>query len=168
MGRENWSEAMRADRAAAPHITVGRIAAQMDKSESLVYKMLEGEHAPSITQMIDFANLTGGVNIMRWLGRMTHHHVAPIPMGRVDDIQYADLLREFSEVVGEYTAACADGQVTPEEARKVSAQCQDLISAAMRLALATERRATITPLRPKSLADAVCGTQKNLTTELHG
>ncbi len=152
--RENWSEAMRADRAAKPQITVGRIAAQMDKSESLVYKMLEGEHAPSVTQLVDFVNLTGGVNVMRWLGRMTHHHVAPIPLGRVDDIQYADFLREFSDVVAEYTTAVSDGVVTPEEAVRVSALLEKLISSAMRLSLATERRAKITPMRPKSLADA--------------
>ena len=154
MGRENWSEAMRADRAAAPQITVGRIAAQMDKSDSLVYKMLEGEHAPSITQWVDFVNLTGGTHCMNWLGRLTHFHVAPIPIGRLDDIQYADFLREFSDVVAEYTAAVSDGVVTPEEAVRVSTLLEKLISAAMRLSLATERRAKITPIRPATMAEA--------------
>lgn len=33
MRRETWSEALKADRASAPQVTVGRIAAQMNKSE---------------------------------------------------------------------------------------------------------------------------------------
>lgn len=154
MRREDWSEALKADRAAAPHVTVGRIAAHMNKSDSLVYKMLEGEHAPSITQLIDFADLTGGHNIMRWLGKMTNHHVAPIPIGRIDDIEYADFLREFSEVVSEYSTAVSDGEISHAEAAAIDKQCQDVIEAAMRLSMAAKRRASLVPLRPGSMAEA--------------
>jgi hypothetical protein len=154
MRRETWSEALRVDRASAPQVTVGRIAAQMNKSDSLVYKMLEGEHAPSITQLVDFASLTGGHAIMRWLGAMTNHHVAPIPVGRLDDMQYADLLREFSEAVAAYTNATADNQVTPAEAIGVGQQLDDVIVAAHRLKIAINKRASTIPLRPGTLAEA--------------
>lgn len=154
MRRVGWNEAMKADKAENPQITVGRIAAQMGKSESLVYKMLEGEFAPSITQLVDFADLTGGKNIMRWLGRMTNHYVAPIPMERADDLNYADLLREFSEAVTEYTLAVSDGNISREEAKAVGVQLDELIVAAQRLRIGLERHATTIPLRPSTMAEA--------------
>lgn len=116
--------------------------------------MLEGEFAPSITQVVDFASLTGGHAIMRWLGAMTNHHVAPIPIGRIDDIEYADFLREFSEVVREYSTAVADGEISHAEAAAIDKQCEDVIEAAMRLSMAAKRRASLVPLRPLTMAEA--------------
>lgn len=155
MRRENWSEAMKADRASAPQITVGRIAAQMDKSESLVYKMLEGEHAPSVNQLVDFANLTGGHHIMRWLGRQTRHFVVPIPMMEAaPEVELPGMLNEFGHVVLAVNDAITDGRITPQEAARVRDEGEQLIAAVYAVILATERRATTIPLRPSTLADA--------------
>lgn len=155
MRRESWSEALKADKAAAPQVTVGRIAAQMNKSDSLVYKMLEGEHAPSITQLVDFADLTGGQSIMRWLGRMTRHFVAPIPrVEAAPEVELPGMLREFGDVVASVTDAISDGRISPEEAARVRDEGEQLIAAVYAVILATERRATTIPLRPGTLAEA--------------
>jgi predicted homoserine dehydrogenase-like protein len=156
MRRTDWSEALRADRAAAPQITVvGRIAAHMDKSESLVYKMFEGEHAPSITQLIDFAELTGGHNIMAWLGRMTRHHVVPVPAVEATPISaLPDLCRDFGDMVEAVNDALADGQMTRDEAAHIRTAGEHLIAAVYAMTLAAERAAATTPIRPSTLAEA--------------
>lgn len=151
-----WWEALKADwEAAGNQVTAKRIAETLHyKHSNAVYALFHGELPFKLDSVRQWYELTGAKNLMRWMGSVTNHHVAPIPIGRVDDVQYADLLREFSEVVSEYSAAVADGHVTPQEAQQVSAQCQDLITAAIRLSLATERRATIIPIRPESMAEA--------------
>ena len=155
MRRENWSEAMKADRASAPQITVGRLAAQMDKSESLVYKMLEGEHAPSVNQLVDFANLTGGHHIMRWLGRQTRHFVVPIPrMESTPEVELPSMLHEFGDMLASVNAAIADGRISHEEAARVRDEGEQLIAAVYSVILATERRATTIPMRPGTMAEA--------------
>lgn len=155
MRRESWSEALKVDKANAPQVTVGRIAAHMNKSDSLVYKMLEGEHAPSITQLVDFADLTGGHNTMRWLGRMTRHFVAPIPhMEAAPEVELPSMLREFGDVVASVTDAISDGRISPEEAARVRDEGEQLIAAVYAVILATERRATTIPLRPGTMAEA--------------
>ena len=155
MRRETWSEALKADRAEAPQITVGRIAAQMNKSDSLIYKMLEGEHAPSITQVIDFADLTGGHHLMRWLGRMTRHFVAPIPrMDSSPEVELPAMLHGFGHVVAAVNEAITDGRITPEEAAHVRDEGEQLIAAVYAVILAAERRATTVPLRPATMAEA--------------
>lgn len=155
MRRETWSDALKADRASAPQITVGRIAAQMNKSDSLIYKMLEGEHAPSITQVVDFADLTGGHHLMRWLGRMTRHFVAPIPrMESTPEVELPSMLHEFGDMLASVNAAIADGRITPQEAARVRDEGEQLIAAVYGVILATERRATTIPMRPVTMAEA--------------
>lgn len=155
MRRENWAEALKADRANTPQVTVGRIAAHMNKSDSLVYKMLEGEHAPSITQVVDFADLTGGHNIMAWLGRMTRHYVVPVPMAEATPLtQIPDLCREFGDLVAAVNDGIADGRITHAEAATIRTEGEQLIAAVYGMILAAERRATTIPMRPSTMADA--------------
>lgn len=151
-----WWEALKMDwEAAGNQLTAKRLAEVFHyKHSNAVYALFHGELPFKLDSLKTWYELTGAQHLMRWAGSVTNHHVAPIPTGRVDDLQYSDLLREFSEVVAEYTAVVSDGNVTPAEASRVTVQCQELITAALRLSLATERRATTIPLRPGTMAEA--------------
>lgn len=152
---ESWWEAMGADlEAASRQVTVPRIAAALHKSDSFVYQLLRGEKLFSLGFLKSWYDLTGAKHLMQWAGRVTNHHCVPVPVGRIDDIQYAEFLREFSDVVAEYTTAVSDGDVTADEAERVDQQLEELINAAMRLQLATRRRVRVLPLRPGSMAEA--------------
>jgi len=155
MREDCWSAALRADiEEGLSQVTVPRIATALGKSDSYVYQALRGEKPFALAFLKIWYDLTGAKHLMRWAGRVTNHWVAPIPIGRLDDMQYSDLLREFSEAVAEYTAAVADGNVTRAEAKAVRCQLDDLIMAAHRLGIAMDKRATTVPLRPATMAEA--------------
>lgn len=151
-----WWEALKADwESAGNQLTAKRLAEVFHyKHSNAVYALFHGELPFKLDSLKTWYELTGARNLMRWAGSVTNHHVAPIPVGRVDDMQYADLLREFSEAVVAYTNATADNDVTPAEAVGVGEQLDDVIVAAHRLKIAINKRATTIPLRPGTMAEA--------------
>lgn len=152
----SWWEALKADFDNSPkHVTAELLKNELGfKGDSdAIYKMQRGEVPFKASYLEKWARLTGGKEFMRWAGSVTNHHVAPIPVGRVDDMQYADLMREFSEAVAAYTLATADGNVTPGEAVHVCKQLDDVIMASHRLKISINKRSQQRQ-GPRTMAEA--------------
>ena len=123
-------EAMAKDRDLSG-LTMNRMAAEFDKSKTWAYDVFHGEMSFSLHLFERWARLTGGArHTMRWLGRVTHHWVAPIPaVNELPEQELPALLREFGDVVQGVTEGLADGHITPEEAERVWAEGEELIAA---------------------------------------
>lgn len=147
-------EALLADQQASG-LTVMRMAADYDKCKTWAYDVLNGEMPFALHHIERWAQLTGGRNIMRWMGRVTGHLVAPIP----EDVETPEqelpaLMRAFGDLVEGTAAALEDGQITRAEAERVWNEGEALIAATYGVMQQFRRRSTRAPFRPRTLAEA--------------
>lgn len=146
-------EALLADQQASG-LTVNRMASDYDKCKTWAYDVLNGEMPFAIHHVERWAQLTGGRNIMRWMGRVTGHLVAPIPEDdERPEQELPALMRAFGDLVQGTAQALEDGQITREEAEAVWAEGEALIAATYGVMQQFRRRATRRVFRPRTLME---------------